>query len=133
MKERYTEIQFYTFMKHLFKAFRNSINVVDIIDGYCNAGNVDNYVIRKQLREILNDTSPLKSYNEEKTYLARQLGISYRQAYKDIDISIATQTRAMKNITEHPEQFKFMDKRSDDATYKEIMKFMYVVNTMKEI
>ena len=39
----------------------------------------------------------------------------------------------MKNITEHPEQFKFMDKRSDDATYKEIMKFMYVVNTMKEI
>ena len=133
MKERYTEIQFYTFMKHLFKAFRNSVNVVDIIDGYCNAGNVDNYVIRKQLREILNDTSPLKSYNEEKTYLARGLGISFRQADKDLIISPTTQQRVMKSITEKPEQFKFTGKRSDDETYKEIMKFMYVVNTMKEI
>ena len=90
-------------------------------------------VIVMQLREILNDTSPLKSYNEEKTYLARGLGISFRQADKDLIISPTTQQRVMKSITEKPEQFKFIGKRSDDETYKEIMKFMYVVNTMKEI
>lgn len=133
MKERYTEIRFCYFIKTLFSKFRNSLYVLDIIDAYCNLGNIDSIVLKQLIRDIRLNQGPVCTYTEEVVYVARQLGISYRDLAKKMKISVSVQSRCNKVFKEHPEQYRYIEQRTDAEQYAAIERFMLIVDIMKEI
>ena len=108
MKERYVEIRFIIFINKLIETFNYSIRILDVVEAYCNLGDIDVNIIKSLIRQIRNKTGPINTYREEIVYLSRQLGISYRTLYKHTGISIATQLKIKKYLEKYSQLFEII-------------------------
>ena len=133
MEERFIEIRFYYYIKKLFAKFRDSMYVADIIQAYCNIGDIDSSIIKAQIRWIRQNKGLVSTYADEAVYVARKIGISYRQLAKQTGVSVATQCRLNKEFDMHPERFVNLTRRTDDETFNAIKRFMLIVDILKEV
>lgn len=133
MEERYIEIRFYYYIIKLCTKFKYSIYVLDIVEAYCNIGNIDATVIKNLMRQIREDKSIISTYREEAVYIGRQNNISYRKLAKETGVSLATQVRLNKYYDEHPDMYVGVTRHLSTTDYDEVYKFMKVVDIMKEV
>ena len=133
MKERFLEIRFYYFIINLIKKFNGSIHVLDIIEAYCQIANIDSITIKTYMQQIRVGIGPLQTYKEEVVYIARELGISYRDLAKLTGISTSTQVRLLEYYKEHSNLYSNLDRKLPVDDYEVISKFMDVVDKVKEI
>lgn len=133
MEERYIEIRFCIFIEKLFKAFNYSVVVLDIIEALSNLAGVDANYIKQLARQVHSDSGIIKTYREEIVYVARQIGVSYRDLHKDTGISLGTQNRIRKELDAHPEMYKGIAKHLGEIDFMELKRFMLVVDKMKEV
>lgn len=133
MEERYIEIRFYFYIMKLTAKFKYSVYTLDVIEAYCNLGNVDTRVIKNLMKQIRDNTGVINTYKEEAVYIGRQNNISYRKLAHETGVSIATQVRLNKYYDEHPDMYKGITRHLPLSQYEEVRKFMTVVDIMKEI
>lgn len=133
MKERYTEIRFYYWLMKLMKKFQSSVHILDIIEAYCNLGNIDSSVIKTLLKQVRSGTSIIDTYKEEAVYIGRQMDISYRNLQHETGVSISTQVRYNKYYNDHPDMYIGIQGHLDRTAYIEVERFMDMVDTMKEL
>lgn len=133
MEERYIEIRFYYFLKKLMAKFKYSIHVLDIIEAYCNLGNIDVRLIKNLLKQVRENNGLIATYSEEAVYIGRQVGISYRKLAKETGVSLATQVRLNKYYDEHPNMYKGIERHLPLDQYNEVKNFMKIVDIMKEL
>ena len=133
MEERYVEIRFYYFIMKLTARFKYSVHTLDVIEAYCNLGNVDTRVIKNLMKQIRDNTGLINTYKEEAVYIGRQNKISYRKLAQETGVSVATQLRLNKYYDEHPEQYKGLTRHLPVSQYEEVYKFMKIVDILKEL
>lgn len=133
MDERYVEIRFYYYMLKLLAQFKYSIYVLDVVEAYCNLGNIDSRIIKNLLRQVKEHTGLINTYKEEAVYIGRQNKVSYRELEKETGISKSTQCRLNKYYDEHPEMYVGIERHLDDTQYDAVYRFMKIVDIMKEV
>lgn len=133
MKERFIEIRFYYYILKLLSAFKYSVSTLDIIEAYCNVGDIDSTVIKKLMKQVRDNTGIINTYREEAVYIGRINKISYRQLAHITGVSLATQVRLNKYFDEHPGMYIGIEKHLPDFEYEQVKKFMHVVDMMKEL
>jgi hypothetical protein len=133
MEERFIEIRFYYFILKLLNKFKYSISTLDIIEAYCNVGNIDSTVIKKLMKQVRENAGIINTYKEEAVYIGRVNKISYRQLAHITGVSLSTQVRLNKYYDEHPEMYVGITKHLPDFEYEQVEKFMKIVDIMKEI
>lgn len=133
MEERFIEIQFYYYIKNLIQTFQYNVRVIDLIEVLCTLNDVDTSVIKYLVKQIREDTSTIRTYREEVTYIARKLGISYRDLQELTGISITSQHRISKYLKENSQLYEGITKHLSDTMYHEVYKFMKVVDLLKEV
>ena len=133
MKERFIEIRFYYYILKLLSAFKYSVSTLDIIEAYCNVGDIDSTVIKKLMKQVRDNTGIINTYREEAVYIGRINKISYRQLAHITGVSLATQVRLNKYFDEHPGMYIGIEKHLPDFEYEQVEKFMHVVDMMKEL
>lgn len=133
MRERYIEIRFYYFLHKLMRKFKFSIHILDVLEAYCNLGEIDSTVIKSLLKQIRSGSSIIETYKEEAVYIGRQNKISYRKLEHETGVSIATQVRYNKYFEEHPGMYDGITGHLSKDIYNEVEKFMDMVDTMKEL
>ena len=133
MEERYIEIRFYYFILKLMARFKYSVKILDIVEAYCNIGNVNLDIIRSLIKQIRDNNGIINTYAEEAVYIGRQNKISYRKLAKETGVSIATQWRLNKYYDAHPTMYQGITKHLSDEVYEEVRKFMKIVDIMKEL
>lgn len=133
MEERYIEIRFYYFIIKLLATFKYSIHTLDIIEAYCNLGDVDVRIIKNLLKQIRENSGIINTYREEAVYIGRQNNISYRKLAHETGISLATQVRLNKYFDEHPNMYVGITKHLSQIEYNEVFKFMKIVDILKEL
>lgn len=133
MEERYLEIRFCIFIDKLFKTFNYSVDVLSIIEAYSMLADVSISFMKQLSRQVHSDSGIIRTYKEEIVYIARELGISYRQVQKDTGIALSSQLRIRKKLEETPNIYKGITKHLDEIDYMDLKKFMTVVDKMKEV
>ena len=133
MEERYIEIRFYYYIIKLLAKFKYSIHVLDILEAYCNLGNIDSRIIKNLIKQIRENTGVINTYKEEAVYIGRCNKISYRKLEHETGISLATQVRLNKYYDEHPSMYIGITKHLTDIEYQEVYKFMKIVDLLKEL
>ena len=133
MEERYLEIRFCIFIDKLFKTFNYSVDVLSIIEAYSMLADVSISFMKQLSRQVHSDSGIIKTYKEEIIYIARELGISYRQVQKDTGIALSSQLRIRKKLEENPNMYKGITKHLGEIDYMDLKKFMMVVDKMKEV
>lgn len=133
MKERFIEIRFTYYIIKLLARFNYSVTTLDIIEAYCNVGNIDSTIIKQLMKQVRDNTGIINTYREEAVYIGRVNKISYRKLADMTGISLATQVRLNKYYDEHPEMYVGITKHLPDFEYEQVEKFMQVVDLMKEI
>lgn len=133
MKERYTEIRLYYWLTKLMDKYQASVHILDIIEAYCNLGNIDSTVIKAILKDIRSGQSIIDTYREEAVYIGRQMKISYRNLQHETGVSIATQVRYNKYYDEHPDMYVGITGHLERAKYIEVERFMDTVDAIKEL
>lgn len=133
MEERYIEIRFYYYILKLLAKFKYSVHVLDIIEAYCNLGNINSRIIKNLIKQIRENNGIINTYKEEAVYIGRQCKISYRTLEHQTGISLATQVRLNKYYDEHPEMYVGINKHLTDIEYQEVYKFMKIVDLLKEL
>lgn len=133
MKERFIEIRFTYYIIKLLARFNYSVTTLDIIEAYCNVGNIDSTIIKQLMKQVRDNTGIINTYREEAVYIGRVNKISYRKLADMTGISLATQVRLNKYYDEHPEMYIGITKHLPDFEYEQVEKFMQVVDLMKEI
>lgn len=133
MKERFIEIRFTYYIIKLLARFNYSVTTLDIIEAYCNVGNIDSTIIKQLMKQVRDNTGIINTYREEAVYIGRMNKISYRKLADMTGISLATQVRLNKYYDEHPEMYVGITKHLPDFEYEQVEKFMQVVDLMKEI
>lgn len=133
MKERFIEIRFTYYIVKLLARFNYSVTTLDIIEAYCNVGNIDSTIIKQLMKQVRDNTGIINTYREEAVYIGRMNKISYRKLADMTGISLATQVRLNKYYDEHPEMYVGITKHLPDFEYEQVEKFMQVVDLMKEI
>lgn len=132
MKERYVEIRFIIFINKLIETFNYSIRILDVVEAYCNLGDIDVNIIKSLIRQIRNKTGPINTYREEIVYLSRQLGISYRTLYKHTGISIATQLKIKKYLEQYSQLYEGIQSKLTKEEYNAVYNFMTIADIIKE-
>lgn len=133
MEERFIEIKFYYYIKNLIQTFQYNVRVIDLIEVLCTLNDVDTSVIKYLVKQIREDTSTIRTYREEVTYIARALGISYRDLQELTGISITSQHRVSQYLKENSQLYEGITKHLSDTMYHEVYKFMKVVDLLKEV
>lgn len=133
MEERYLEIRFCIFIDKLFKTFNYSVDVLGIIEAYSMLADVSVSFMKQLSRQVHSDSGIIRTYKEEIVYIARELGISYRQVQKDTGIALSSQLRIRKKLEENPNIYKGITKHLGEIDYMDLKKFMTVVDKMKEV
>lgn len=133
MEERYLEIRFCIFIDKLFKTFNYSVDVLSIIEAYSMLADVSISFMKQLSRQVHSDSGIIRTYKEEIVYIARELGISYRQVQKDTGIALSSQLRIRKKLEENPNMYKGITKHLGEIDYMDLKKFMTVVDKMKEV
>lgn len=133
MEERFLEIRFYYYIKNLIQKFKYNVRVIDLIEVLCTLNEVDTSVIKYLVKQIRDDTSILRTYREEATYIARKLNISYRDLRDITGLSTTTQHRLAPYLKEHESLYEGITKHLNDTMYKEVYKFMKVVDLLREV
>ena len=138
MEERFIEIKFYYYIKNLIQTFQYNVRVIDLIEVLCTLNDVDTSVIKYLVKQIREDTSTIRTYREEVTYIARALGISYRDLQELTGISITSQHRVSQHrvsqyLKENSQLYEGITKHLSDTMYHEVYKFMKVVDLLKEV
>ena len=133
MEERYLEIRFCIFIDKLFKTFNYSVDVLSIIEAYSMLADVSISFMKQLSRQVHSDSGIIRTYKEEIVYIARELGISYRQVQKDTGIALSSQLRIRKKLEENPNMYKGITKHLSEIDYMDLKKFMMVVDKMKEV
>lgn len=133
MEERFIEIKFYYYIKNLIQTFQYNVRVIDLIEVLCTLNDVDTSVIKYLVKQIRENTSTIRTYREEVTYIARKLGISYRDLQELTGISITSQHRVSQYLKENPQLYEGITKHLSDTMYHEVYKFMKVVDLLKEV
>lgn len=133
MKERFIEIRFTYYIIKLLARFNYSVTTLDIIEAYCNVGNIDSTIIKQLMKQVRDNTGIINTYREEAVYIGRVNKISYRKLADMTGISLATQVRLNKYYDKHPEMYVGITKHLPDFEYEQVEKFMQVVDLMKEI
>lgn len=133
MEERFIEIRFYYYIKDLMYAFKYNVRVLDLIEILCTLNEVDASVIKYLVKQIRDNTSTIKTYKEEATYIARKLNISYRELTDITGISVTSQYRLVDYLKEHEQLYEGITKRLNDTMYTEVYKFMKVVDVLREV
>lgn len=132
MEERYIEIRFIIFINKLMETFNYSIHILDVIEAYCNLGNIDVNIIKSLIRQIKSRTGPINTYKEEVVYLSRKLGVSYRTLYKHTGITIATQLKIKKYLENYSQLYEGIQSKLTKEEYNAVYKFMTIVDIIKE-
>lgn len=132
MEERYIEIRFIIFINKLMDKFNYSIHILDVIEAYCNLGNIDVNIIKSLVRQIKSRTGPINTYKEEVVYLSRKLGVSYRTLYKHTGITIATQLKIKKYLENYGQLYEGIQSKLTKEEYNAVYKFMTIVDIIKE-
>ena len=133
MEERFIEIKFYYYIKNLIQTFQYNVRVIDLIEVLCTLNDVDTSVIKYLVKQIREDTSTIRTYREEVTYIARKLGISYRDLQELTGISVTSQHRVSQYLKENSQLYEGITKHLSDTMYHEVYKFMKVVDLLKEV
>lgn len=133
MEERFIEIKFYYYIKNLIQTFQYNVRVIDLIEVLCTLNDVDTSVIKYLVKQIREDTSTIRTYREEVTYIARALGISYRDLQELTGISVTSQHRVSQYLKENSQLYAGITKHLSDTMYHEVYKFMKVVDLLKEV
>lgn len=133
MKERFIEIRFTYYIVKLLARFNYSVTTLDIIEAYCNVGNIDSTIIKQLMKQVRDNTGIINTYKEEAVYIGRMNKISYRKLADMTGISLATQVRLNKYYDKHPDMYVGITKHLPDFEYEQVEKFMQVVDLMKEI
>lgn len=133
MEERYLEIKFYYWMLRLMKYFRYSATVIDVIEGYCNLGQIDSRIIKNLMRKIRDKDNTFRSYTEEIVYLGRKLNLSYRELQHDTGISLSQQLRVGKKVMQEEYLYQDISPKLTTLEYREVEKFMKIVSIIKEM
>lgn len=133
MDERFIEIRFCLFIDKLFKTFKYSIYTLDVIEAYCNLGNIESLIIKKLVKQIKDKSGGISTYRDEVVYVYSSLGYSYREVYRLTGISIGSQQRIHKDIKEHPDKYKNITTKLTIQEYEEVYKFVKVMDLMKGI
>lgn len=133
MKERWIEIRFYYFIIHLLKTFRYSASTVDVVEAYCNLGDIDSRIIKNLMRDIKDTKGLILSYSEEATYIARYNNITYRETYRITGVSLSQQQKFEKIIKERPMMYQGITAKLPAYQYKEVEKFVKIIDIMKGI
>lgn len=132
MEERYIEIRFIIFINKLIETFNYSIRILDVVEAYCNLGNIDVNIIKNLIRQIRSREGPINTYKEEVVYLSRKLGVSYRTLYKHTGISIATQLKIKKYLENYGQLYESIQSKLTKEEYNAVYKFMTIVDIIKE-
>lgn len=133
MEERFIEIKFYYYIKNLIQTFQYNVRIIDLIEVLCTLNDVDTSVIKYLVKQIREDTSTIRTYREEVTYIARKLGISYRDLQELTGISVTSQHRVSQYLKENSQLYEGITKHLSDTMYHEVYKFMKVVDLLKEV
>lgn len=132
MEERFIEIRFYYWIKKAMAEFRYSYHILDVIDAYCLLGDIDSTLIKQLMQHIRRGAGPITTTKEEAVYIARQIGVSYRDIQDMTGISLSTQVRlldvfAFNNDTDHIKSCLPTD------YHEAIRRFMNIVDRMKGV
>ena len=133
MEERYLEIRFCIFIDKLFKTFNYSVDVLAVLEAYCMLADVSISFIKQLSRQVHSNNGIIKTYKEEIIYIARQLGISYRQVQRDTGIALSSQLRIKEQLEKYPNMYKGIEKHLGEIDFMDLKKFMLVVDKMKEV
>ena len=133
MEERFIEIKFCFFIDKLFHKFKYNVATLDIIEAYCNLGNIDTNIIKTLVRQIKENCGTIITYQEEAVYIARQLGISYRDLEKMSGISVSTQQRLKDYYAKCGKMYEGLRPHLNKKEYDEVYKFVKIIEIMKEI
>lgn len=132
MEERYIEIRFIIFINKLMDTFNYSIRILDVVEAYCNLGDIDVNIIKNLIRQIRSREGPINTYREEVVYLSRKLGVSYRTLYKHTGITIATQLKIKKYLENYGQLYEGIQSKLTKEEYNAVYKFMTIVDIIKE-
>lgn len=132
MEERYIEIRFIIFINRLMDTFNYSIRILDVVEAYCNLGDIDVNIIKNLIRQIRSREGPINTYKEEVVYLSRKLGVSYRTLYKHTGITIATQLKIKKYLEQYGHLYEGIQSKLTKEEYNAVYKFMTIVDIIKE-
>ena len=132
MIDRWKEIEFYFYMRKLLLTY-NNIFVLDYIEAICNLAQVDTSSIKVLARQVRTGEGLIVPRTEEVVFIARKLGISYRKLQSDFNISVATQSRYNEDLDRLRRVYAIVERRLPEIEYDNIIKFMKVVKTLKEI
>lgn len=127
MKDRWTEIEFYLFIKNLLKEFDSDVNILDLIDAICLLSKANSLVIKKYIRQIRDEHGIIIVPPEELMSFARSTGISYRALYKVSGIATSTQQRYKHSTTYANMNYK------TGADFIDIDRFMKCVRRIKGV
>lgn len=133
MEERFVEVRFCIFIDSLLKTFKYSIKVIDVIEAYCALGNIEDYLIKKLIKQIKDKSGSICTYKEEATYLYKQMGYSMRDIYKLTGISTSTQLKLNKYLLAHPQMYEGLQPHLDTLEHEAVVKFMRVVDVMSSL
>ena len=133
LEERFIEIRFYYFIQKLFKVFNYDVNIIDIIHAYCNVASIPVSTINRLIKDIRSKESNLAYTPHEVVYIARKLNISYRETVRYTGVSISVQQRKQAFVDEHPDYFNNLTRHSSELDYKEIEKFVTILDVMRRI
>lgn len=111
----------------------NNIFILDYIESICNLAGIAPSTIKVLASQARNKQGPLIPTAEEVVYIARQLGISYKKIEYEFNIPHSTQSRLYTDIDRLNRIYNSIEKKLSDEDYDNIIKFMKVVKTLKEI
>lgn len=131
MDKRTIEIQFYYYIKHLFKAFNNNVCVFDIITGLGIACDFKANVIWKLFLQVYRQEAFWVPTREEQVLHGKRLGLSFRKIKTVTGIDPGTQYNIMDRLRENPSQIPNQDPRLDDHVFREVAKFVEAMNKLK--